>query len=149
MQNGVGGYMSWPKKITISINILTNNIRSVDFFHRCVGCLQGKRCHRVAKFLRRRLLSACKVSTTILALKNVAPKSTNEIKDYSKRSDFCIFSSIYIFKYSFHLITKRQKSVNITQTYALCMDLNREHMFNSVFGMCWWPFIQNGVYCQM
>ena len=113
-----------------------------------IGCLQVKRYHRVANFTRKRLLSACEVWITILALENVALKSTNQIKDYTKRSDFCSISSIYLFKYSFHSIAKWQKSVDITWNYVLYIDLNRE-MFYSVLGMCRWPWIQNGVYCQM
>ena len=110
-RSNYGGYMSWPTKsqfLLVYLRILYESM-IFDYSHRCVGCLQVKIYHRVAKFLRKRLLSACEVWTTILALKNVAPKSTNQIKDYTNSSDFCIFSSIYLFIYSFHLITKWQK----------------------------------------
>ena len=132
----------WPLKSQFLLKYLRILYESLifDYSHRCVGCLHVERYHRVSKFLRKRLLSACEVWTTILALKNVAPKSTNQIKDYTKRSDFWLF-----LRSIFHSITKWQKGVDITQTYVLYIDLNREHMFYSVLGMCGWPSIQNCV----
>ena len=57
----------WVYVVTNEITILQIYLRILygalifDNSHRCVGYQQVKRCHRVAKFLRKRLLSACEV----------------------------------------------------------------------------------------
>ena len=69
------------------------------------------------------------------------------IKDYPRWFlNFFLDLSFYIFILFDH---KMKTTCDITQHYVLCKNLNREHMFYSVSGMCWWPSIQNGVHCQM
>ena len=108
-------------KITISLSILTNIIRIVDFrlLSSLCWCLHVERYHHVAKFLRKRLLFACEVWTTILALKKVAPKSTIQIKIIQSEALFLlsIFLLFIIFDH------KMAKGVDITQMFYVKLSI--------------------------